>query len=282
MSIRKVHRFKGFNMNSLEIEDNSNGKNFNIKFEGERYPYIQLGEMYVPFGTKVYSEPFEKHELTLSPPNRIDDSVKAQVLEKFQQFDNQIKKLLSENAKKYFGKKMTKSDIEDNYYPFLRVSEKNERTFTNLTFRLPNKDGRYMIKVFDENRKPVVFDEDNTFESVIHAGRIIKPIVRIIRMWVTQKGKVGTQWEISQIMLVKNTGVGCLFSESDDDGEEDNTESNTNGTVTTNGNAVSDSDSESDDNEEEEDSDEEEEEPEPVPVKPKKEVKPKIVIKKKK
>jgi len=280
-------------MSGLEIEDNPNGKNFNIKFEGDRYPFIQLGDMYAPFGTKVYSEPFEKHELTLSPPNRMDDSAKTQILEKFEQFDHQIRKLLIENAKKYFGKKMSKGDIDDTYYPFLRKSVKNDREYTNLSFRLPtNKDGRYMIKVYDENRKPVVFNDENTFESVIHAGRIIKPIVQIKRMWITQKGKVGTQWEISQIMLVKNSGVGCLFSDSDEEGEEDNVESNTNtntntntndtnGNIATNGKADTESESDDEEEEEEEEESEDEDEPEPEPVKTKKGVKPKIVIKKK-
>ena len=72
---------------------------------------------------------------------------------------------------------MSKGDVEDNYYPFVRQSVKNDREYTNFTFRVPQKDSRFLVKVFEkgESDKPQVinFDEDTTFEGTIRAGRVI-------------------------------------------------------------------------------------------------------------
>ena len=69
--------------------------------KGQKMPYIQLEEMYIPFGVRVTNEPYEKAELTLSPYNKSNTNV----TEFFKNIDKSIVKLLSTDSKKYLGKK---------------------------------------------------------------------------------------------------------------------------------------------------------------------------------
>ena len=282
--MRKVNKTKNFDSNEITFEDNPNGKYYNITYKGQKMPYIQLEEMYIPFGVRVTNEPYEKAELTLSPYNKSNTNV----TEFFKNIDKSIVKLLSTDSKKYLGKKMSKGDIEDNYYPFVRQTVKNEREYTNFIFRVPQKDSRFLVKVFEkgESDKPQVlnFDEDTTFEGTIRAGRVIKPIVRLVKIWITQKGKIGVTMEISQIMLSKREASGWMGADSDDDeGDEETTTTPTSTPVRNE--VVDDSDEDKSDeaNSDEDDSEEEsEDEPEPEPEPVKKASKPKIVVKKKK
>ena len=281
-AMRKVNKTKNFDSNEITLEDNSSGKYYNIMYKGQKMPYIQLEEMYIPFGVRVTNEPYEKAELTLSPYNKSN----ANVTEFFKNIDKSIVKLLSTDSKKYLGKKMSKGDVEDNYYPFVRQSVKNDREYTNFTFRVPQKDSKFLVKVFEkgESDKPqsINFDEDTTFEGTIRAGRVIKPIIRLVKVWITQKGKIGLTFEISQIMLSKRESSGWMGADSDDDAEDE--EETTTPAATPARNEVvddSDEDKSDEDNSDEDDSeDESEDEPEPEPVK--KASKPKIVVKKKK
>lgn len=286
ISVTKWSEFDG-SIVSLEKNDS---KSFPILYDGKSNKNFQSAKMVSPFGVKSYSEPIKKTELTLSPYN--NDKNNKNLVENFDNLREVLIKLLASDSKKFLGKKLTESDIRDNFYPFVRVVQKNDREYVNLTYRVPEKDGKLLFKIFEKDSNgrvsQVMINEENRIENYIRPGTLMKTVFRFNRLWVTAKGKIGITCEISQIMLEKRETSGWLGADSDSEKEEE--EETSTPVVSTPKNTPvqkeesfdESSDDEDKDSDEDEDDDEEDDESEPEPEPVKKSSKPKIAIRKKK
>ena len=220
-------------------------------------------------------------------------------LQAMKDFQEKVKDDAVTNAKKWFGKKMSREVVDALMYPILKYrkdKETGEPDYTanpTLKLKVPFWEGRYNVEIYGMDRKalylPPKFGKGNEGNKAPEQDAMSSPIdfvpkashvkglIRCNGMWFAG-GKCGVTWQLVQIQVrpptrLVGSGNCHIMDDSDDDeiaAELDNKEE----VEEVEEDAVAAPTFEDDDDDDEE---EVEEEPEPV----KKKIKKKIVRRKK-
>ena len=205
------------------------------------------------------------------------------------------------NAKKWFGKKMSREVVDALMYPILKYPKDKETGEPDLNrnptlkLKVPFWEGRYNVEIYGMDRKALYLppkygkgsegnkapDQDVTSTPVdfVPKASHVKGLIRCNGMWFAG-GKCGVTWQLVQIQVrpptrLVGSGNCHIMDDSDDDevaadldekDEEESVEEDTSPAPTF------------DDDDDDEEEEEVEVEPEPV----KKKIKKKIVRRKKK
>ena len=246
-----------------------------------------------------------KYDMALQfDPNKSPSQVAF--LKAMKKFQEKVKDNAVSNAKKWFGKKMSREVVDALMYPMLKHRKDKETGEPDLTanptmkLKVPFWEGRFNVEIYDMARKALYLppkfgkgnegnkapNQDSTTTPVdfVPKASYIKGLIRCNGMWFAG-GKCGVTWQLVQIQVrpptrLVGSGSCHIMEDSDDDEivdeldkkqEEEDTSNDIQESAPTFG--------DDDDGAVEEEA-EEEEEPEPEPVK--KKIKKKIVRRKKK
>ena len=233
-------------------------------------------------------------------------SSQVSFLKAMNKFQEKVKNDAVANAKKWFGKKMSREVVDALMYPMLKHRKDKETGEPDLTanptmkLKVPFWEGRFNVEIYDMARKALYLppkfgkgnegnkapDQDPTTTPVdfVPKASYIKGLIRCNGMWFAG-GKCGVTWQLVQIQVrpptrLVGSGNCHIVDDSDDDEiaeDLDRKEKEESDDVQEAAPTFGDGDS---DEEVEEAEEEEEPEPEPEPVK--KKIKKKIVRRKKK
>ena len=289
------------------VTNKRGGKSVNIRLNGQ--PIVLQVPFMLTWGVNEWVDEQNgsvKYDMALQFDPQKSESQRV-FLKAMKDFENKIKDDAVTNAKKWFGKKMSREVVEALMYPMLKYrkdKETGEPDYTanpTLKLKVPFWEGRYNVEIYGMDRKPLYLppkygkgaegnkapDQDATSSPIdfVPKASHIKGLIRCNGMWFAG-GKCGVTWQLVQIQVrpptrLVGSGNCHIMDDSDDDevaAELDRKDEEEDEDV------IPDEDTSSvptfDDDDDDDDDEEEEPEPEPEPVK--KKIKKKIVRRKKK
>jgi len=300
----KAKEFKPSQTTYDEPQTNKRGgKSVNIRLKGQ--PIVLQVPLMLTWGVNEWVDEANgscKYDMALQfdPQN---STSQQKFLSAIKDFQEKVKNDAVTNAKKWFGKKMSREVVDALMYPMLKYrkdKQTGEPDYTanpTMKLKVPFWEGRYNVEIYGMDRKALYLppkfgkgsegnkapeqDAISTPIDFVPKASHVKGLIRCNGMWFAG-GKCGVTWQLVQIQVRPPTrlvGSGnCHIMDDSDDDE-----------------VAADLDDKEEDVEEEmdtspaptfedDDDDEEEEEKESVekPPTPKKKIKKKIVRRKKK
>jgi len=283
------------------------GKSVSLRLNGQ--PIVLQVPLMLTWGMTEWVDEVNgsvKYDMALQfDPHK--SSSQVAFLKAMKKFEEKVKDDAVTNAKKWFGKKMSREVVDALMYPMLKHRKDKETGEPDLTanptmkLKVPFWEGRFNVEIYDMARKALYLppkfgkgdegnkapDQDSSTTPVdfVPKASYIKGLIRCNGMWFAG-GKCGVTWQLVQIQVrpptrLVGSGNCHIVDDSDDDEIADELdrkdEEEEEGVPGEDEAGPTFGDGDSDEDVEEE---EVEEEPEPEPVK--KKIKKKIVRRKKK
>lgn len=198
------------------------GKVVYMKHNGQNRLTLQTPLLAAPFGVSGYTDDktgITKYSLDVSFKG-VDDEPKIKELhDKMESFDAYLIDAAVKNSKEWFGKKMTKEVVEALYRPLVKPSKDPEKYAPTMKFKMPDKDGRILVKAYTSDKKE--FDLDN-----FQPGSKVQALIECSSIWFVNK-QFGVSWKLVQLLVSKPEKIsGFSFIQDDDaqDAESDDEE----------------------------------------------------------
>ena len=296
------------------VTNKRGGKSVSLRLNGQ--PIVLQVPMMLTWGVNEWVDEQNgsvKYDMALQfDPNKSDSQDKF--LAAMKEFQEKVASDSVTNAKKWFGKKMSRDVVNALMYPILKYRKikegpnQGEPDYTanpTLKLKVPFWEGRYNVEIYDMQRNALYLppkfgkgadgnkapnqESASTPMDFVPKASHVKGLIRCNGMWFAG-GKCGVTWQLVQIQVrpptrLVGSGNCHIMDDSDDDDivadldkKEETTELPDDEYNTAQPTFGEDSDDE--DKEDEEDEEEEEEEEVKKPPTPKK--KKKIVRRKKK
>ena len=280
------------------------GKSVNLRLNGQ--PIVLQVPLMLTWGVNEWVDEGTgsvKYDMALQfDPQKSTSQQKF--LNAMKTMEDKVKDDAVTNAKKWFGKKMSREVVDALMYPILKYPKDKEtgepdvNRNPTLKLKVPFWEGRYNVEIYGMDRKALYLppkygkgaegnkapeqDATSTPVDFVPKASHVKGLIRCNGMWFAG-GKCGVTWQLVQIQVrpptrLVGSGNCHIMDDSDDDevaadldekDEEETVEEDTGPAPTFD-----------DDDESEEEAEEADPEPEPEPVK--KKIKKKIVRRKKK
>ena len=282
------------------------GKNVNLRLNGQ--PVVLQIPLMLTWGVNEWVDDGNgsvKYDMSL----QFDPDKSSSQLAFLNAMKNLQTKILDDavkNAKKWFGKKMSKEVVTALMYPILKyrkykdgpnAGEPDLESNPTMKLKLPYWEGRYNVQIYDMSRDPLYLppkwgcgaegnkapgaNSESTPRDFVPKASTVKGLIRCNGLWFAG-GKCGCSWQLMQLNVrpparLVGSGKCYVMDDSDDDEDHnfDQAKSNDNFTM-----PVEEDDGKVTSDEEEGDGDEEDE-TEVKPPTPKKKKK-KVVRRKKK
>jgi hypothetical protein len=277
------------------------GKSVNIRLNGA--PIVLQVPLMLTWGVNEWVDEQNgncKYDMALQfDPHKSTSQQKF--LRAIKEFENKVKDDAVKNAKKWFGRKMSREVVDALMYPMLKyrkdkaTGEPDYTANPTLKLKVPFWEGRFNVEIYGMDRNALYLppkfgkgpegnkapDQDPASSPIdfVPKASHVKGLIRCNGMWFAG-GKCGVTWQLVQIQVrpptrLVGSGNCHIMDDSDDDeivAELDQKDEDTVEDDSAVGPTF-------DDDDDDDDVEEEVEEPEPEPVKKKKK---KIVRRKKK
>ena len=131
--------------------------------------------------------------------------------DKMKEIESKILKDAGENCVQWLGKKYSEEMILDKFTRIMRQYKDPETgEFTgkypdNMSFKVVKRDGNFMCKFYDENRKRINVDKEDEddyvgIEKVLVKGTSFRAILKCTGLWVSNIG-FGVSWQAAQMKV---------------------------------------------------------------------------------
>lgn len=162
---------------------------------------------YLPFGLSNFNDRYSI-QFSLNKDVNRNISLFIAFLEKFDQ--QNIDKAVS-NSKSWFKKSLNKETINELYTKTLKQSNKKYPPL--FSARVPFKDGKCDIEIYDTNKNLISIDE-------IKPGCHVEAIVELTGVYFVSKG-FGLSWKIVQLKVHPSNRISGYSFEDDSDDDSD-------------------------------------------------------------
>jgi hypothetical protein len=229
--------------------DNNGRKMVYVNYNGGKI-LVQTPKMYVPNGVKRWRKKDaadnkdDSFEMELSFAGKDNTDKNSQEIGKFHDIllglDDMVKQNIISHSKEWLGKAKAPSmeAVEEAFYnPCVRECvgadgtvypsrvrtkldrERDQANPDNFTGRfLSNKRYRTPVMMFDDNKNPIEFNENN-FETVVPKGSQVVAVLELV--YLTISTKVSAKWKLVQAKVSKSeksiTGYAMLDDEEDNE-----------------------------------------------------------------
>ena len=196
LSIQLATTFEPSTVCFSKLHKNKNGgKAVYINGTGNRKIYLQLPFMRAPFGLSSFTdEGTQKTSYSLDLSFDTEDSVIADLEEKFKELDELIIKTVEENATEWLGKKYNINVIREALYkPLIRPGKAKYASTMKLKILTDMKTGSFVPEAYDSARKSITLD-------TIEKGQRVMTIVDLNQIWFIDN-KFGVSARLQQVLL---------------------------------------------------------------------------------
>jgi hypothetical protein len=196
MSARTLH-LKDLSL--LPIQIYNKGKIVNLSIENDPLKF-SIGPMFLPFDIKFYP-----NKWTNIDDVSLDCSLNKQAVdynslnEKMCELDNHLSNLITEN-----------SNFKDSVYTsFYKNNNPSYPKLCKLNF-MRDKFGNFKTMIYDENRQKIEYNE-KTLPEIMKRHTVFNVLITSNKIWNTQNKKCGIQFDIEQILILKQKSSNLSF-----------------------------------------------------------------------
>ena len=196
LSIQLATTFEPSTVCFSKLHKNKNGgKAVYINGTGNRKIYLQLPFMRAPFGLSSFTdEGTQKTSYSLDLSFDTEDSVIADLEEKFKELDELIIKTVEENSTEWLGKKYNINVIREALYkPLIRPGKAKYASTMKLKVLTDMKTGGFVPEAYDSARKSINLD-------TIEKGQRVMTIIDLNQIWFIDN-KFGVSVRLQQVLL---------------------------------------------------------------------------------
>ena len=233
MNIVKGSKFDIKKVSLTDIVVNKyGGKNIYLNYGDVKKPvFVRLTNLKMPFPANVYkdennpnAEP--KYSIVLSFNNLETDSSEKKCYEMLKQIDNLLIEEGVKNSKKWFKKKKSRVQVEENYNSIIRQDDEKKWApkfgKINLRYTTHNSedssDVRRVLncKFYDQNKQRIEIDDITKFKR----GTEIKGLIRCNGIYFAGS-KFGLSWTLEQARVEFPMQLDvCRVDDTDDEDDE--------------------------------------------------------------
>jgi len=219
------------------------GKSVSLRLKGQ--PIVLQVPMMLTWGVNEWVDEQQgsvKYDMALQfDPQKSDSQDKF--LANMKDFEEKVKNDAVTNAKKWFGKKMSREVIDALMYPMLKYrknKETGEPDYTanpTMKLKVPFWEGRYNVEIYDMDRNPLYLppkfgkgsegnkaknqETTSTPLDFVPKASYVKGLIRCNGMWFAG-GKCGVTFQLVQIQVrpptrLVGSGNCHIMDDSDDD-----------------------------------------------------------------
>jgi hypothetical protein len=246
MSIVKAESFDLSKVTFSDVKLDQHGRKM-IYINGESNRIlVQTPKMYAPNGIKRWRKKDavdnkdDKFEMELSFYGEDNTDKNSQAIkafhEKWQDFDDLIKKAIMERSKEWLGKSKVSMDVvEDKYIPMVRVPKKDDEILPyphrirakldreqdsngDFTGRfLSNKRFKTELLLFDENKNALDLNESNA-EMVVPKGSQVVCVLECVYLSISTN--ISVKWKLVQAKVFRKANTITDYAMLDDEESE--------------------------------------------------------------
>ena len=189
--------------------------------------YLVTPKMRMPFKLSKFS--FEnsedvKYSLSLAFYTENNQSVQ-EFFDKIKAMDDMLLTQGVKNSQKWFKKKHSKSVLEALYKPMVRLyrdpetGEVSDKYAPTMEFKLPQRDGKFQCKFFQNTSKVPLNTDEVNIEDVLTKGSTVQAVIKCSRVWFSS-GKFGASWTIEQLKFKPSKNALPEYAFEDDSEDE--------------------------------------------------------------
>ena len=188
---------------------------------------LQTCRVRIPFGVDQSKpqngEPVKYHISVAMANEETQNSQLLQFTENVRHIDNKAKSYASSDPT-WFGKKLSE-ELVGEFYKSAEKFPRDSKWPSNLKVKLPIINGVPQFAIYDENKKPIKFvDEDgNVDHSSIPRGSEAVCLIQSTGVWFVGKTQFGVGYKLLQAKIYKSNKLSG-YSIVDSEDEEDDVE----------------------------------------------------------
>jgi len=223
-------RVKDFDTSNISFssvkESTASGKRSVKIYNNKDHCILQIPKMGTPFGfARTDYGTFSFYNIGLSFETKYSSKEDGNLIKDFQikmeQMDEVVISTALDYSPQWFGKELSRSQIEKMYRPILKQTNKDYPP--SITIRVPTDfNGDFTCDFFDADKKEIEYTDGTQLLELIGKGSKLKAIVKCQGIWL-KDDSFGVTWNLVQTIVYEKKQVKQLetysFIDSDSDSE---------------------------------------------------------------
>lgn len=200
---------------------------------------VQTPWMNLPWDMNAFTEDkYPKYSITMSFSG-MDENEELQTFhDRLRDVEGRIIDGGVENSVAWFKKKSQSREVMENLFtPIIKVStdkdtgEPDGKYPPTMRVKVPNRDGKWECKVYDnEGNQFRVNEDDDNMDEILVKGARVRGILQCVGLWIASSNYM-CQWKLcrAEVDVPSRDGAHSFLPDSDGEDNDDNSETESSG-----------------------------------------------------